>query len=105
MKHGVRFFRPIFGISTGPYQHLEQARMRAIELGLPLVRSANTGVSAVIDPLGRFVRTLPLGTEGVLDSALPQPVPPTPYVRFRDGPAGLVMLLALVVVLWRRRLS
>jgi apolipoprotein N-acyltransferase len=92
-----------FGQSSGPYQHLQQARVRAIEEGLPLVRAANTGVSAVIDPLGRLVRTLPLGTEGVLDSALPQPVGPTPYVRFRDGPAGLAMLAALALVLWRRR--
>jgi apolipoprotein N-acyltransferase len=92
-----------FGQSSGPYQHLQQARVRAIEEGLPLVRAANTGVSAVIDPLGRFVRTLPLGTEGVLDSPLPQPVGPTPYVRFGDGPAGLAMLAVLALVLWRRR--
>jgi apolipoprotein N-acyltransferase len=92
-----------FGQSSGPYQHLQQARVRAIEEGLPLVRAANTGVSAVIDPLGRFVRTLPLGIEGVLDSALPQPIEPTPYVRYRDGPAGLVVLAALALVLWRRR--
>ena len=92
-----------FGQSSGPYQHLQHARVRAIEEGLPLVRAANTGVSAVIDPLGRFVRTLPLGTEGVLDAPLPQPIAPTPYVRFRDGPAGLAMLGALAIVLWRRR--
>jgi apolipoprotein N-acyltransferase len=91
-----------FGQSTGPYQHLQQARVRAIEEGLPLVRAANTGVSAVIDPVGRIVRSLPLGTEGVLDSPLPQPVEPTVFVRFRDGPVGLLMLAALAVLLWRR---
>ena len=91
-----------FGNSTGPYQHLQQARVRAIEEGLPLVRAANTGISAVVDPLGRIVASLPLGTEDVLDAPLPRAIDPTPYVRFGDGPAALAMLAAFALVLRRR---
>jgi apolipoprotein N-acyltransferase len=94
-----------FGLSAGPYQHLQQARLRAIEEGLPVVRAANTGISAVVDPLGRIVRSLPLGSEGVLDGALPQPLQPTPYARFGDAPAGLIVGLAFILVLRSRKLS
>ena len=73
-----------FGLSSGPYQHFEQARLRAIEQGLPLVRAANTGISAVVDPLGRIVGSLPLGTEGLLDAPLPKAIAPTVYARFGD---------------------
>ncbi len=93
-----------FGLTTGPHQHLAQARLRSIEQGLPMIRAANTGVSAVIDPLGRLVARLPLGVEGVLDAALHRPVPPTLYSRFGD-----VLFLGLLVMCFglcvRRRLA
>ena len=91
-----------FGISTGPYQHLQQARMRAIEQGLPLVRAANTGISAVVDPLGRVVARLGLGLEGVLDSPLPAAIAPTAYARTGDIPAIVILAAAWLFVIRRR---
>jgi apolipoprotein N-acyltransferase len=91
-----------FGISTGPYQHLQQARLRAIEEGLPLVRAANTGISAVIDPMGRIVARLGLGVEGVLDSSLPSALAPTIYARNGDIPAAIMIAAAVIFVIRRR---
>jgi apolipoprotein N-acyltransferase len=91
-----------FGISTGPYQHLQQARLRAIEEGLPVVRAANTGISAVVDPLGRIVARLGLGIEGVLDSSLPSAIAPTIYARNGDIPAAIIVAAALIFVVRRR---
>ena len=91
-----------FGRSTGPYQHLQQARMRAIEQGLPIVRAANTGISAVIDPVGRIVAQLGLGLEGVLDSSLPAADPPTIYARVGDLPAVSIAAIAFLFVMRRR---
>ena len=92
-----------FGISTGPHQHFQQARVLAIAEGLPLVRAANTGISAVVDPLGRIIKELPLGTEGVLDSGLPQPIAPTPYARIGDYIAYALVAAGLLLGLARRR--
>jgi apolipoprotein N-acyltransferase len=91
-----------FGISTGPYQHLQQVRLRAIEEGLPVVRAANDGISAVIDPLGRIVAQLGLGLEGVLDSSLPSANPPTIYTRTGDIPAAIFVACGLIFAIRRR---
>jgi apolipoprotein N-acyltransferase len=91
-----------FGDSTGPYQHFQQARVRAIEEGLPLVRGANTGISAVVDPLGRIIRSLPLGAEAVLDAPLPKPIDPPLYVRMGDSGTLLLVGAALLWSLRRR---
>jgi len=91
-----------FGISTGPYQHLQQARLRAIEQGLPLVRAANTGISAVVDPVGRVVARLGLGVEGVLDAGLPSALAPTIYARNGDISAAIMLAAAFLFVIRRR---
>lgn len=67
-----------FGSTEGPHQHLGLAKMRAVEEGLPLVRNAITGISAVVDPLGRTLHSLGIGKEGVIDATLPRAVAPPP---------------------------
>ncbi len=94
-----------FGVTPGPHQHFAQARLRAIEQGLPLVRAANTGVSAVVDGLGRVIAALPLGVEGVLDSPLPAPAPPTFYARFGAlAPLAIWVVFLFLSVLLKRKL-
>lgn len=85
-----------FGTWSGPYQHLAQARMRAVEQGLPMVRAANTGVSAMIDPLGRITAALPLNKAGYLDAELPLPLNPTVYSQTGDLPLLMAMLILLL---------
>jgi apolipoprotein N-acyltransferase len=95
-----------FGISSGPYQHFQQTRVLAIAHGLPVVRNANNGISAVIDPVGRIVRSLPLGAEGVLDAGLPRALQPTLYVRIGDYAfLGLVVFGAAMVARRRMRIA
>lgn len=84
-----------FGQIAGPQQHLAQARFRALEYGLPMVRVANTGISAVIDARGQITARLPLNEAGFLDAALPPAIPPTLYAWTGDMPA-LAAALALL---------
>jgi apolipoprotein N-acyltransferase len=92
-----------FGTTTGPYQHFAQARLRAIEEGLPLIRAANTGISAIVDPYGRVLAELPLGAEGVLDGGLPQTIAPPVFARFPFVSAFSVWIAVLAIAVARRR--
>ncbi len=88
-----------FGRSAGPWQHFALARMRAVETGLPLLRAANTGISAVIDGYGRVLAMLPLETRGVLDARLPPALTPPPASRWPWGATLVAVLLALAVAM------
>ena len=95
-----------FGKGAGPKQHLSQARMRAIEQGLPMARAANTGISAMIDPWGRVTASLPLNEAGFVDARLPAPRPPTLYSRTGDAPFAVLLLISLLgAATYRRRNS
>jgi apolipoprotein N-acyltransferase len=92
-----------FGLTPGPRQHYVQARLRAIELGLPLVRAANSGISAVVDGFGREIASVPLGAEGTLDFELPKALPPTWQSRFGSLGAGLIAVALLLFSLAARQ--
>ena len=92
-----------FGLTAGPYQHFAEARLRAIETGLPLARAANTGISAVVDGRGRILAEARLGAETVIDSALPEPLPPTWQRRWGSSTAGWIALFFLAIVAFARR--
>jgi apolipoprotein N-acyltransferase len=95
-----------FGNTSGPRQHLAAARMRAVEEGLPLMRAANTGITAGFDAFGRELGRLGLGRTGVLVLKLPGALPPTLFARFGlPIPALLAFGLLLVALPWRRNPS
>jgi apolipoprotein N-acyltransferase len=86
-----------YGFTSGPFQHLAAARVRAVEEGLPLVRDGNNGVSAVVNAYGRVLERLDLDAIGVLDARLPVKLAPTLYARIGD--AGFAALMAALLLL------
>ncbi|OWY04860.1 apolipoprotein N-acyltransferase [Thioclava sp. F1Mire-8] len=94
-----------FGTLSGPYQHFAQARLRAIEQGLPLARDANTGVTAMIDAKGRITASLGLDRMGKLDVALPPSLPPTLYSKLGDAPFIALIVAALALLSLFTRIS
>lgn len=92
-----------FGPWAGPQQHLLTARVRAIEEGLPIARAANTGISAMIDPLGRIRGQLSLNKMGVVDSPLPRALAPPLYARFGDWVFLIFLGIAALTVSFQIR--
>ena len=92
-----------FGYSPGPYQHLHQARLRSVEEGLPMIRVANSGVTAAIDPWGRVAASLPLGKVGTIDVDLPRALSPTIYSNNRDIAVLIELGLVTLFTLFSRR--
>jgi apolipoprotein N-acyltransferase len=94
-----------FGTSTGPFQHFVSARYRAVEEGIPLLRAANTGISAVVDAYGRVETRSNMVVEAVIDAPLPAALPPPPFARYGTIAVLPLLMLALVPMLFSRRKS
>ena len=88
-----------FGLTPGPAQHFAQARLRTIEEGLPLIRGAATGISAIVDPYGRIVEELKLGREGILDGIVPKPILPPLVARAKK--IALTAVFIVTAMFWR----
>lgn len=87
-----------YGKGTGPYQHLAQTRLRAVEEGLPMVRAASTGVSAGFDGFGRELGRVPLGEAGILDIRLPASLGETVYSRYGDTMYFLLCAILGIII-------
>jgi apolipoprotein N-acyltransferase len=92
-----------FGDSIGPQQHFAMVKFRAVEQGLPLLRAANTGISAIISPLGQVLYQLPLNTLGTIAATVPQPLPQaTIYHHYGNWPWLIVAMLLSLWLFWQR---
>ena len=91
-----------FGNTPGPWQHLRQSVVRAVEEGLPVIRVANLGISAVIDPYGRMRAVIGRAQRAVSESALPKPASPTVFSRYRHLPFFILLALSVVIALFSR---
>lgn len=88
-----------FGNSAGPHQHLSMAIIRAIEQGIPLLRVANTGISAVVDGYGRIINKIELSTSGIIDQFLPKSLPnKTIYSQYKDNLLLIILVLLLMII-------
>ncbi len=82
-----------YGNTPGPYQHLRQSRIRAVEEGLPMVRAANSGISAITDAYGRIIGLIPLGRSGLIDRPLPKALKSTLFSKYGNLPYGLILFV------------
>ena len=92
-----------FGKTAGPHQHFFATAARAIEEGIPLIRVANSGISAIIDPYGRIVQQLSLGTRGIIDTVLPMPAAAPPHSNHTSLTLLSAFALLILLSLWKRK--
>ncbi len=90
-----------FGSSSGPYQHFDMVRMRSIEYGMPAIRVANSGISGLINPMGKVVAAIPLNQKGIVDVMLMENLPTTTYMKFGNKIVFYSSLILLAVALFK----
>ena len=94
-----------YGDTVGPYQHFSIVRLRSIEQGLPLIRTANTGITGLIDPFGRVVSSINLNEAGFLDIQLPAAINPTIYSKYGINIPIIFIITCLVLLIFSKTQS